>query len=97
MIVNIKDENDNAPKFLNASYVGSIDEGSGRGSEVLAMEKGQQQPLQVMANDEDSGENARIIYSIIEASAKRNFEIDANTGKLITRQVNKFKTIVGKN
>ena len=87
VIVNIKDENDNVPKFLNASYEGSIDEGSGRGSEILSIESGQQQPLTIKANDADSGENARITYSIVEASAKRDFEIDADSGKLITRQV----------
>ena len=87
VIVNIKDENDNAPKFPNTTYHGSIDEGSERGSEVLCMECQKQQPLVIKATDADSGENSRITYSIVETSAKRDFEIDAYSGKLTTRQV----------
>ena len=87
VVVNIKDENDNAPKFLNASYSGSIDEGSKRGSEILSMDGAHQQPLVIKAKDADSGENSRITYSIVETSARRDFEIDSHTGKVITRQV----------
>ena len=87
VIVNIKDENDNAPKFQAASYYGIIDEGSKRGSEILSTDSPDQQPLVVKASDADAGENSRISYSILEASAKRNFEVDTHTGKLVTRQV----------
>lgn len=53
----------------------------------MALEGGKQKPLTVKAVDADSGENARITYSIVEASAKRDFEIDEETGRIITRQV----------
>ncbi len=80
----VKDMNDNSPIFVQKTYSGSIDEGSGRGSEIL---DDQNKPLVIRALDQDSGENARISYSVLESSAKRYFDIDANTGKLVTRQV----------
>ena len=84
VIVHVKDLNDNRPKFVNSSYTGSVDEGSGRGSEVLDLFN---KPLVVEASDADSGENSRIVFSIVEASASHSFEIDSKTGKLSTKRV----------
>ena len=87
VLVTVSDQNDNPPIFLNKTYSGSIDEGSGRGSEIFDH---QNKPLFVKAIDSDSGENSKITYTIVERSAKRYFEIDASSGKLSTRQVINF-------
>ena len=87
------DQNDNPPIFLNKTYTGSIDEGSGRGSEIFDH---QNKPLVVKAIDSDSGENSKITYTIVERSAKRYFEIDASSGKLSTRQVIDFSFFLKK-
>ena len=84
IIVTVKDLNDNAPRFLNRSYYGSIDEGSGPGSEIHDYHN---MPLVIKAVDGDSGDNAKITYSILETTAKRYFDVDLNTGKLVSRQV----------
>eukprot|EP00794_Sanderia_malayensis_P006790 gene6790-7556_t len=84
VVVLIKDVNDNPPVFFNKTYSGSIDEGSGRGSEILDSKN---KPLFIKAVDKDSGDNARVGYSVVESSAKRYFDIHPSTGKLVTRQV----------
>ena len=71
VIINISDENDNAPSFTETSYEATIPENSINGSVVVTL----------LANDEDSGSNGQVSYSIIGGLTA--FEID-NTSGIVT-------------
>ncbi|KAJ1128047.1 hypothetical protein NDU88_006436 [Pleurodeles waltl] len=58
IVVSVSDVNDNAPAFSELSYVTSVPENNVPGSHVL----------QVLALDPDTGDNARVRYSLIENS-----------------------------
>ncbi|TMS17112.1 Protocadherin-1 [Larimichthys crocea] len=68
--VQVTDVNDNTPIFSPTVFEVDFAEGNQPGDKVL----------DVVATDADSGTNAELVYSIIENSATRLFEIDANTG-----------------
>ncbi|XP_041800499.1 protocadherin-1-like [Chelmon rostratus] len=70
--VQVTDMNDNTPNFSPAMVEVDFAEGNQPGDKVL----------DVVATDADSGTNAELSYSIIELSATRLFEIDANTGEV---------------
>ncbi|KAL1434882.1 hypothetical protein MTO96_001759 [Rhipicephalus appendiculatus] len=74
--VQVLDCNDHAPHFRQLLYRGTVSEAAPAGSAVL---RGSQ-PLVVAAHDEDTGINAQLTFSIVEAWARRLFRIDANTG-----------------
>ena len=73
VIINISDENDNAPSFTEASYETTIPENSMNGSFVAAL----------LASDEDSGSNGQVSYSIIGGLTA--FEIDSTSGMVTVR------------
>lgn len=64
--VNLKDSNDNAPKFTQQRYTSSTYEGNSRGTYVA----------QVIATDLDTGENGRVTYSITSGNTHNAFVID---------------------
>uniref|UniRef100_A0A1A8RDR1 Protocadherin 1b n=2 Tax=Nothobranchius TaxID=28779 RepID=A0A1A8RDR1_9TELE len=70
--VQVTDMNDNTPNFSPALLEVDFPEGNQPGDKVL----------DVMASDADSGSNAELVYSIIEPSATRLFEVDAKTGEV---------------
>ncbi|XP_037531119.1 protocadherin-1 [Nematolebias whitei] len=70
--VQVTDINDNTPSFSPPLLEVDFAEGNQPGDKVL----------DVVASDADSGSNAELIYSIIELSAARLFEVDANTGEV---------------
>ena len=55
----VLDHNDHAPRFLQGSYEGRVFETASIGTNVL----------QVVAVDEDIGENAKLEYSIVSGSS----------------------------
>ncbi|CAH8830995.1 unnamed protein product [Trichobilharzia szidati] len=63
----IRDMNDHGPVFENSVYHVSIQENNQIGEKVV----------QISAQDDDEGENARITYSLLD---RANFKIDALTG-----------------
>ena len=73
VIINISDENDNAPSFTETSYEATIPENSMNGSVVVTL----------LANDEDSGSNGQVAYSIIGGLTA--FEIDDTSGIVVVR------------
>ncbi|KAM3912635.1 cadherin-23 [Leptodactylus fuscus] len=69
--INVLDVNDNAPIFQKDSYLGAVRENE---PSVITV-------IKLRATDEDSPPNNQITYSIIEASAFRNFfEITISEG-----------------
>lgn len=73
VIINISDENDNAPSFTETSYEATIPENSMNGSFVATL----------LANDEDSGSNGQVSYSILGGLTA--FEIDSTSGMVTVR------------
>ena len=71
--VNVQDDNDNNPSFLQNPYNGSVSEGANNGSDVI----------EVKAKDADIGRNGEVIYSILEGNIGNKFEINSITGKLL--------------
>ena len=64
--INLKDINDNAPRFTQDRYVSSVWEGNNKGTFVM----------QVSATDDDIGLNANIIYHIVDGNHDNAFVID---------------------
>lgn len=75
--VQVTDMNDNTPNFSPALLEVDFAEGNQPGDKVL----------DIVATDADSGTNAELSYSIIELSATRLFEIDANTGEVCVKNL----------
>lgn len=78
VMVHILDKNDNAPRFLQGFYEGSITESSPIGSLVLTKDN---TPLVIKAQDADSEINALLNYDIVETLPRRFFHIDSSTGE----------------
>uniref|UniRef100_A0A4W4FL63 Cadherin-12 n=1 Tax=Electrophorus electricus TaxID=8005 RepID=A0A4W4FL63_ELEEL len=73
-IIKVQDINDNAPQFINEPYVSSIPEMSPVGTTVV----------QVTATDADDpmfGNNAKLIYSIVQGEPY--FSVEPKTGSII--------------
>ncbi|XP_076446003.1 cadherin-related tumor suppressor-like [Babylonia areolata] len=70
----ILDSNDNVPVFSNSSYTFSVTENRPAGTFVGS----------VKASDSDVGQNAELLYSLIESNV--NFTIDPISGALYTRR-----------
>lgn len=79
MIVHVLDRNDNAPRFTQSVYLGSVSEAAAIGSLVLTNTS---TPLVITARDQDSELNALLSYDIIEALPQKFFHIDSSTGEL---------------
>ncbi|XP_030238562.1 protein dachsous [Drosophila navojoa] len=79
LIISIGDVNDNAPEFRPGSCYGlSVPENSE--SSVIHT---------VVASDLDEGANAEIVYSIIGGNLGNKFSIDARTGELSARSLDR--------
>ncbi|KAK3100154.1 hypothetical protein FSP39_015442 [Pinctada imbricata] len=74
--VEILDVNDNAPRFINSTYIGTITEGSYTDKLILA----------ISATDADSGENSQLTYSLPEGTANNIFTLDSTTGQIRVKQ-----------
>ncbi|KAK2713658.1 hypothetical protein QYM36_009513 [Artemia franciscana] len=89
IIINIRDVNDNAPRFLSFSYEGIISEAAPVEAVVYAASSSKGRflnlgsPLILEMDDDDSGVNAQITYEILDSLAKAYFTIDPSTGLLI--------------
>ncbi|KAK6637236.1 hypothetical protein RUM44_007650 [Polyplax serrata] len=81
VIIHILDRNDNAPRFLQSFYQGSLSEASPVGSLVLNKDN---TPLVIKAEDADSELNALLSYDIVEMMPRRYFHIDSSTGAIRT-------------
>lgn len=73
VVVEVKDENDNSPRFSRASYEASLDENAPVGSSVL----------KVSATDADGGKNGFVTYALAN-SGPSPFRIDPFTGVVST-------------
>ncbi|XP_005091891.2 protocadherin Fat 1, partial [Aplysia californica] len=82
VIIDVKDFNDNAPIFNLAQDYVDVRENLPKGAEVLT----------VTASDEDSGDNGKLSYSIVN-SDRVPFHIDAFTGVITTAEVLDFETM----
>ncbi|XP_064201137.1 protocadherin Fat 1-like isoform X1 [Anguilla rostrata] len=81
LLVRLVDENDNAPVFARAEFAGVVSESAPPNSVVLTRD---QTPLVVRASDADQDLNARLVYEIVEPSARRYFAVDSGTGAVRT-------------
>ncbi|KAJ8985393.1 hypothetical protein NQ317_007551 [Molorchus minor] len=78
VIIQLTDQNDNAPKFTQQQYSASVWEGNKKGAFVL----------QVIAFDADEGANSRILYHIVDGNHDNAFKIEpAFSGTLKTNIV----------
>jgi len=75
--ISVIDMNDNKPQFNQSIYTVTIPENTAVGKSVF----------QVVATDQDSGENGRITYSLDphQGSQSLEFEVDSNTGVISVR------------
>ncbi|KAL8622280.1 hypothetical protein ACOMHN_043803 [Nucella lapillus] len=76
--VNLRDENDNAPKFAQTKYVSAIWENN----------KPQTFVTQVWAKDADSGRNGMIDYTIIKGNTDNVFEIVPSHTGIVRTNIN---------
>lgn len=81
MIIHILDKNDNVPQFLQFHYYGIISESAPINSLVLTNNS---EPLVLKAFDADNDGNALLHFEIVEALARKFFQIDSNTGAIRT-------------
>ncbi|KAM6940342.1 protocadherin Fat 1a isoform 2-T2 [Xenentodon cancila] len=81
LLVHLKDENDNAPVFIQREFRGVISESAPINSVVLTHEN---TPFVIHASDADCDQNARLIYQIVEPFALNYFAIDSSTGAIRT-------------
>lgn len=79
LIIHVLDVNDNAPRFVQDVYEGSITESSPSNTVVSDSDN---HHLVVGAVDQDFDQNARLVYSIMEEDARDYFVIDENTGAI---------------
>uniref|UniRef100_A0A4W6F173 FAT atypical cadherin 1a n=1 Tax=Lates calcarifer TaxID=8187 RepID=A0A4W6F173_LATCA len=77
--IHLKDENDNAPVFLQREFKGVISESAPINSVVLTHEN---TPFVIRASDADCDQNAMLIYQIVEPFAHNYFAIDSSTGAI---------------
>lgn len=79
LLIHVKDENDNAPIFLQKEFKGVISESAPINSVVLTHENS---PFVIRASDADCDQNAMLIYQIVEPFAHNYFTIDSSTGAI---------------
>ena len=78
VVVQVVDENDNAPSFSEDIYMASILENALPASSVLTLS----------ANDSDSGINAAVTYSIVSTSPEHVvFSVNPSTGVILTSSI----------
>ncbi|KAG9259655.1 protocadherin Fat 1 isoform X1 [Astyanax mexicanus] len=81
LVIHLKDENDNAPVFIQGEFFGMVSESSPVKSVVLTKDS---TPLVIRALDMDRDTNARLVYQIVEPFAHNYFAIDSSTGAIRT-------------
>ena len=74
LTVNVKDVNDNAPRFLNSSYQATLSEETAAGTPIL----------RVSAEDRDRGSNGQLTYAFV--TPVNEFRINATSGVIYTAQ-----------
>uniref|UniRef100_A0A2K6QA51 Protocadherin Fat 2 n=1 Tax=Rhinopithecus roxellana TaxID=61622 RepID=A0A2K6QA51_RHIRO len=79
VVVDIIDENDNAPMFLKSTFVGQISEAAPLYS--MIMDKNNN-PFVIHASDSDKETNSLLVYKILEPEALKFFKIDPSMGTL---------------
>ncbi|XP_061684884.1 protocadherin Fat 1a isoform X3 [Syngnathoides biaculeatus] len=79
LVIHLKDENDNAPIFLQREFRGVVSESAGINSVVLTRENA---PFVIRASDADSDRNAMLVYQIVEPFALNYFAVDSSTGAI---------------
>ncbi|KAK7096771.1 protocadherin-1-like isoform X2 [Littorina saxatilis] len=78
VIITIQDKNDHPPKFAQPIYFLDVQENMEPGSVCGT----------IMALDEDSGSNARVVYSIVrDDDSSRFFSVNRDTGEVTTNQL----------
>ncbi|XP_066574333.1 protocadherin Fat 1a isoform X3 [Amia ocellicauda] len=81
LLIHLRDENDNAPVFTQAEFIGMISEAAPVNTVVLSKKNS---PLVIRATDADRESNAMLVYQIVEPSAHNYFAIDSSTGAIRT-------------
>uniref|UniRef100_A0A8C1G6S9 FAT atypical cadherin 1a n=1 Tax=Cyprinus carpio TaxID=7962 RepID=A0A8C1G6S9_CYPCA len=81
LLIHLKDENDNAPIFIQEEFTGMVSESSPVNSVVLTKDN---TPLVIRALDTDHDANSRLVYQIVEPFAHNYFAIDSSTGAIRT-------------
>uniref|UniRef100_A0A673FKX3 FAT atypical cadherin 1a n=1 Tax=Sinocyclocheilus rhinocerous TaxID=307959 RepID=A0A673FKX3_9TELE len=81
LLIHLKDENDNAPIFIQDEFTGMVSESSPVNSVVLTKDN---TPLVIRALDTDHDANSRLVYQIVEPFAHNYFAIDSSTGAIRT-------------
>lgn len=66
VLINLVDQNDNAPKFTQQQYTASVWEGGSKGTFVL----------QVVAFDADQDKNSKVLYHIVDGNHDNAFLIE---------------------
>jgi hypothetical protein len=84
VVVQIMDENDNAPTFAHDKFIGHVVERAPVGSPVLNADG---KPVVTKATDIDVSENDKLTYEIVELSARNVFSVHPATGAIITNKV----------
>lgn len=79
VLVDIIDENDNAPMFLKSTFVGQISEAAPLYS--MIMDKNNN-PFVIRASDSDKEANSLLVYKILEPETLKFFKIDPSMGTL---------------
>ena len=82
--VNIRDVNDNPPKFVYGLYSGEVFESRASYSHVRDVDS--EEDMIVQAVDPDIS-NTAVKYSILEDSMRMYFNVDENTGEITTNTV----------
>ncbi|XP_013393116.1 protein dachsous [Lingula anatina] len=80
LVINVIDENDNSPKFLQESYQVTLPELTPPNAYIIT----------VQATDADSGSNSQITYSIIGAARDDGFYVDPQSGAIYTNKTIHF-------
>ena len=81
LIINVRDENDNPPVFSPPLYLVIVAENVTVGHEITT----------VKATDQDSIDNAQLIYSIVDSDQYQQFQID-NDGSITVAQPLDYET-----
>ena len=74
VIINVKDENDNAPKFTKDSYEATVYENTQLGAIIT----------RVLATDPDDGNNGKVTYRITSQTPENRFRIDQQGQIILT-------------
>lgn len=66
VLIQLTDQNDNAPRFTQQQYSAAVWEGNSKGAFVM----------QITASDEDQGHNSRVLYHIVDGNHDNAFIIE---------------------